>query len=426
MKICIFEDTAVSNLYPVNYLRHTSELISGIYPLHIKTHFLLRNNFEIVYHARNYLQAYLKTQNNGLKINTFEPDEYVFLNARVIFTQDFIEGFFLALDDIKNSALIYNNTVIAFHVTKEKLALLSKKINPKENNLISVKEIKSINLQMIRAEQLDQELSEELIFINYPHDLLNHHEQEMKKDMSFLFKKIRKKQNTHTKAELINPKNIYISPDANISNHAVLNASKGPIFISEGCTIEPFSYIEGPVFIGENSTVKASSRIYGPVRIGEWCKTAGEISSSILHSYVNKQHHGFIGNTYLCEWVNLGAGTTTSNLKNNYSEIVVDINGKQIKTGSIFLGSIIGDYTKTGINTMLNTGTITGISCNLYGSGYHPKKIKSFTWSDAGKEMFPYELTKAIRTAGISMKRRNVTMNKEFEKLFEYLYKSSR
>lgn len=425
MKICIFEDTAVSNLYPVNYLRHTSELISGIYPLHIKIRLLLRNNFPIVYHVRNYLQSYLKNQNEGLKINSFEPDEYIFLNSRVIFTQEFIEGFFLALDDIKNSALVYNNTVIAFHVNKQKLALLSAKIKSKENNLISDKTIKSINLKMIRAEQLDQDLSEELIFINYPHDLLNLHESEMKKDMSFLFQKIRKKQNTRTKAELINPKNIYISPNAKVSSQTVLNASKGPVFISEGCIIEPFSYMEGPVYIGENSIVKPGSCIYGPVRIGEWCKISGEISSSILHSYVNKQHLGFTGNSYFCEWVNLGAGTNTSNLKNNYSEIEVDINGRKLKTGSIFLGSIIGDHTKTGINTMLNTGTVTGISCNLFGSGYHPKKIKSFTWSYAGKKMSSYELPKAIKTAEISMKRRNVTMNKEFEKLFEYLYKSS-
>jgi UDP-N-acetylglucosamine diphosphorylase/glucosamine-1-phosphate N-acetyltransferase len=425
MKICIFEDTAVSNLYPVNYLRHSSELICGIYPLNIKTHFLLQNKFEIVYHARNYLQDYLKSQNPGFKINSFSPDEYIFLNSRIIYTQNFVEGFLLALDDIKNSALVHNNTVIAFHISKDKIPYLIKK-NKSRDNLLSIRDIKAMNLQMIRAEQLDHELSEDLVFINYPHDLLNHHEHEMKKDFSFLFKKLNRKQAIRTKAELINHKEIYISPHARVSSHAVINADKGPVFISEGCTIEPFSYIEGPVFIGENSTIKASSSIYGPVRIGEWCKTAGEISGSILHSYVNKQHHGFTGNSYLCEWVNLGAGTTTSNLKNNYSQIAVDVNGKSINSGTIFLGSIIGDHTKTGINTMLNTGTMTGISCNLYGSGYHPKKIKSFTWSDAGKEMFAYELPKAIKTAGISMKRRNVSMNNEFEKLFSYLYKITR
>jgi hypothetical protein len=159
------------------------------------------------------------------------------------------------------------------------------------------------------------------------------------------------------------------------------------------------------------------------VRIGCHSKISGEITKSILHWYVNKQHLGFLGHSYLCEWVNLGAGTTTSNLKNNYSEITLDINNQKVNTDSIFLGSIVGDHTKTGIQTMLNTGSMIGVSANLYGAGFHNKQVKSFSWADAstGKNTI-YDYDKALNTAKISMKRRDLEMTEEYENMFKHVY----
>ena len=213
-----------------------------------------------------------------------------------------------------------------------------------------------------------------------------------------------------------------ISPKCNISKFSEFDSSTGEIFIGKNTVIEPFCYVKGPVYIGNNCTIRSGTTIYGPVRIGDNCKISGEITNSTLHSYVNKQHLGFLGHSYLCEWVNLGAGTTTSNLKNNYSEIVLTIGGKKINTKSIFLGSIVGDHTKTGIQTMLNTGSLIGVSSNIFGSGFHNKLIKSFSWADANGETINYEYDKALNTAKVSMKRRDVVMSGAYEAMFKYLY----
>ena len=134
-----------------------------------------------------------------------------------------------------------------------------------------------------------------------------------------------------------------------------------------------------------------------------------------------------MGHSYLCEWVNLGAGTSTSNLKNNYSKIMLKLKGKTVNTGSIFLGSIIGDHTKTSINTMLNTGSTIGISSNLYGGGFHSKNIPPFSWADAQSGTnVKYDIEKALITAKISMKRRNATMSKAYENLMRYYFKKNR
>lgn len=428
MKICIFEDNAVLNLAPVNYLRHTSELICGVYPLHVKIHRLLRNKFEVIYHCRNYMETYLSAKNKHLKFNQFPFDDYIFLNSGIIFSQKFIDGLFITLNDIENTAFICNDTVIAFHASKNRMRSLAAKLSDKKrDNLISLKELKQLQFKIIDAAEIDHDLAEELIFIKYPSDLLVNQEEQMKLDLQKIFHKNKKSfgKKKIIRAELINERDIYCSPDCRISSQVVIDASKGPVFISENCTIEPFTYIAGPVFIGEHTTLRSGTKLYGPVRTGDWCKLSGEIFGTAFHSYVNKQHLGFLGNSYICEWVNLGAGTTTSNLKNNYSQITLEIDGKKINTGTIFLGSIIGDHTKTGITTMLNTGSLIGISCNIYGSGYQSKNIPSFSWAEAGKETIVYEIAKAVKTASISMKRRNVLMTGELENLMLYYYKKT-
>ena len=138
---------------------------------------------------------------------------------------------------------------------------------------------------------------------------------------------------------------------------------------------------------------------------------------------MNKQHDGFIGHSYICPFVNLGADTVTSDLNNNYSKIKIRLNGNEIETGMQFLGSIIGDHTKTSINTMLNTGTISGIFANIFGSGFPPKILRSFSWNESGRKSTAYELVKAVETAKIVMKRRRIDMSAEYAKLMGYYSK---
>ena len=429
MNVCTFEDAQVINLTPVNDLRHTSELICGIFSLAEKIANLFpakKHRFSL--HVRKHLEQYCREKFPESNINALFSGDTLFLNSRVIYSRNFIEGLLLNLNDFKNTVFLNNKTITAFFCTADKISFIKKIIESRSgNNLVDLRELKKLRLKEIQLDELDSDTAEDLVFIDYPSDLVLYHENEIVNDLQLLFKTVKQSNLSRYRAQLLNKKGIHISQDCNINPNTVLDASKGNIFISRGVAIEPFSYIAGPVYIGAGSTVRAGSKLYGPLRIGNHCKVSGEIVSSIIHSYFNKQHHGFLGHSYLCEWVNLGAGTSTSNLKNNYSKITLKLKGKTVNTGSIFLGSIIGDHTKTGINTMLNTGSAIGISSNLFGGGFHSKNIPPFSWADAQSGTnVKYDIDKALNTAKISMKRRNVTMSRTFENLMRYYFRKNR
>jgi len=220
------------------------------------------------------------------------------------------------------------------------------------------------------------------------------------------------------------PNKIRIHTKANIYPDVVLDGTKGKIFIDESAVIEPFTFIKGPVYIGKNTLVKSGTKIYGAASIGLASRVAGEISGTNFHSYVNKQHSGFIGNSYVCEFANLGADTVTSNLKNNYSEIKTTLpgSGELYKTGMQFLGSIIGDHSKIGINTMLNTGSIIGIFSNIAGGDFPAKLVESFQWYIMGKDVSRYKINEALITAKTVMSRRDVKMSNAYESLIREIY----
>lgn len=428
MNVCTFEDANIVNLAPVNNLRHSSELICGAFSLLEKiANFFPENHHHLSLHTRKHLEQYCREKFSHNKINSLYSGNTLFLNSRVIYSRNFIDGILLNIKSFRNTAFLSSKTTAAFYCTAEKIDEVKKIIESRSgNNLIKHNDLKKLKLKEIEVSELDSDTAEDLKYINYPSDLILHHEDELKNDLNVLFELSKHAKSEKCSAEQINKKRIFISPHCSINRNTVLDASKGDIFISRGVTIEPFTYIAGPVFIGSNAAVKSGSRLYGPVSIGRYSRVSGEITCSILHSYVNKQHHGFLGHSYLCEWINLGAGTTTSNLKNNYSKIFLNTGGKDIDTGSIFLGSIIGDHTKTGINTMLNTGSVIGISSNLYGGGFHKKFIPDFSWSDAQNgTRVKYDISKAIATAKVSMKRRNTAMSNTYENLMIYYFKKS-
>jgi UDP-N-acetylglucosamine diphosphorylase/glucosamine-1-phosphate N-acetyltransferase len=172
----------------------------------------------------------------------------------------------------------------------------------------------------------------------------------------------------------------------------------------------PQSTIAGPTYIGKGSTIKVGAKIYAGTSIGEVCKVGGEVEESIMHSYSNKQHDGFLGHAYVGMWVNLGAGTSNSDLKNDYGIVRVEIGGETIDTGSMYVGATIGDHSKTGILTALNTGTIVGTGCNLYGAVLHDKFVPSFTWGEGGAYV-EYRLEKFLRVARSVMARRKMELS---------------
>ncbi len=218
-----------------------------------------------------------------------------------------------------------------------------------------------------------------------------------------------------------NPDQLYLHPGAKIGAGVVLDCTDGPIMIEEGAHIMPHSTIIGPVFIGKDSIVKVGSKIYGGTTIGPVSKVGGEIENSIVQGYSNKQHDGYLGHSFLGEWVNLGAGTNTSDLKNDYSPVRVTVEGEVFDTGSLFVGLMMGDHSKSAIGTQFNTGTAVGVSCNIFGEGFPPKWIPSFSWGGAN-EMVTYRYEKAIAVAKAVVARRNVTMSNEEDAMMRELF----
>lgn len=203
---------------------------------------------------------------------------------------------------------------------------------------------------------------------------------------------------------------VYVQEGVSIEG-CILNAKEGPIYLGKGSTVMEGSVIRGPFALGESATIKMSSKVYGDTTIGPHCKVGGEVSNVVFHGYSNKGHDGFLGNSVVGEWCNLGADTNSSNLKNNYGPVRVWSyeNESQIDSGQQFCGLIMGDHSKTGINTMLNTGTVAGVAANVFDSGFPPKFIPSFSWG--GKDGFEtFKLEKAYEVAERMMERRGVAL----------------
>lgn len=218
------------------------------------------------------------------------------------------------------------------------------------------------------------------------------------------------------------PQRIHIGRDSRVYPGAVLVADDGPIYIADRVTILPGAVIMGPVAIGEGATIKVHAKIYAGTTIGPVCKVGGEVEETIFHGYSNKQHDGFLGHSYIGEWVNLGAGTNNSDLKNNYSHVRVRIAGREVDTGERFVGLIMGDHTKSGIGTTFNTGSVVGSCCNIFGAGLPPKEIPSFAWGGAADGFVRYDIERFLKVARIVMGRRKMKLEPEDEQLIRDLY----
>lgn len=193
---------------------------------------------------------------------------------------------------------------------------------------------------------------------------------------------------------------------------ATFNTKSGPIYLDRNSTVMEGSNVRGGFYLGKDSTLKMGAKIYGPTTIGPHCKVGGEVNNSVIQGYSNKGHEGFLGNSVLGEWCNIGADSNNSNLKNNYADVRVWSMAKQtfVKTGLQFCGLIMGDHSKCGINTMFNTGTVVGVSANIFGSGFPRNYIPSFSWGGAAG-FTEYKLEKALETAALVMERRGIELD---------------
>jgi UDP-N-acetylglucosamine diphosphorylase/glucosamine-1-phosphate N-acetyltransferase len=214
---------------------------------------------------------------------------------------------------------------------------------------------------------------------------------------------------------------IFVGSGVRLHPGVIFGNHTGPIWIGAQTEVEPHTYLEGPLYVGPNCRIKAGTRFYHGCALGPHCRVAGELSSSILQGFVNKQHEGFLGNSILGSWVNLGADTRTSNLRNDYSEVKVQVGSKVVRSGEQFIGLMAGDHTKTGINTMFNTGTVVGVGANVYGAGYPPRFVDSFMWGGA-EGMKPGSIERTLAAARMAMPRRGQELTVIEEELLRRHY----
>lgn len=230
----------------------------------------------------------------------------------------------------------------------------------------------------------------------------------------------------HPSAIGVRPEQIYIAPGATIRPGAILNAESGPIYIDRSATVMEQAVVRGPAYIGRKAQVKIGANI-GTAAIGTYSKVGGEVHDTVIHSYSNKAHAGFLGHAYLGRWCNLGADTNNSDLKNDYGSVSVYnvATGAVEDTGRQFVGLFMGDHSKTGINVSLNTGTVIGTFCNVYGSGLPPRFLPSFSWGTAEQRFTTYRLEKALRVAEAVMARRDHTLTDADRALLTHVFEQT-
>jgi UDP-N-acetylglucosamine diphosphorylase/glucosamine-1-phosphate N-acetyltransferase len=359
---------------------------------------------KVILKCRNYLESFVKAENPKCKVNQFDEDDYLFINGRIIAPSNLKN--ILSTKSGEEKVFVSNGVVVAVK--------------------ISAKQMRELSLE--NADTIDTKLFSnipsvevEIPVANYLWDLIYLNGKEIQNDFKIYTKVKSSAKKKYQGVNFVNRKNIFIGKDVEIKPGVVLDASTGPIFIDKNVTIFPNAVIQGPFYIGESSKIKSCATIYPNVSIGKVCKIGGEVEDTIIHSFTNKQHSGFLGHSYLGSWINLGADTNNSDLQNNYGTIKVQINGRHIDSGKQFVGLMMADHSKTAINTMFNTGTVVGFSSNVFGAGFPPKYIPSFGWGGS-ESMKEYKLSKAIETATAVFARREKLFGKEDEKMFETIF----
>ena len=386
MNYVLFDDEARNDLLPLTFTRPVAALRIGIYTIKEKWDKALDTNCS--YLTSNYLRHKF-----GYKATT----DTCFINGALLPDQDLI----IALRNLKMNQALYN-----------KGKLLAVRTNASEVHTIE-------NISKVES----KEYSNEVWLINYPWQLFMMNNHAIKADYKLIVenKSSRKLDPTNT-LTAGSEKDLFIEEGATVKA-SMINTLNGPVYIGKDAEVMEGCMIRGPFALCEGATLKMSAKIYGATTIGPYCKIGGEVNNSVFMGYSNKAHDGFIGNSVIGEWCNLGADTNNSNLKNNYGDVKVYSyrHNKEMPTGLQFCGIVMGDHTKTGINTMLNTGTVAGVSSNIFGAGFPPKFIPSFSWGGANG-FTTFNLEKAIEVAEKMFERRSLKFDEVERNIFKTLF----
>jgi UDP-N-acetylglucosamine diphosphorylase/glucosamine-1-phosphate N-acetyltransferase len=381
MNYILFDGEFRNDLLPLTYTRPVADIRVGILTIREKWEYLLETTITTV--TEDYLSK---------KYPMVEFEKNILINASILPNKKIIEQ----IKSLKpNELIMSDDDIVAFYSLENDhdLDLNSYKKLIYVDNLIKIKSL--TDLFKINPKAIEEDFK--------------------------LITTDRSSSDLSSTNNIINPDNIFVEEGVSIE-YVTLNASEGPIYLGKDCEIMEGSLIRGPFAICNNSRIKLGSKIYSGSTIGPYSTVGGEVSNSIILGYSNKGHDGFLGNSIIGEWCNLGADTNTSNLKNNYLSVKIwnYQQDKFINTGEQFCGLIMGDHSKCGINTMFNTGTVVGVSSNIFGSGFPRNFIPSFSWG-GNKGFSNYKIEKVFEVAEIVMKRRGCILTDLDKEILVYV-----
>ncbi|MFP4469357.1 MAG: GlmU family protein [Bacteroidales bacterium] len=389
MNYVLFDDYSRNHLLPLTFTRPVADLRVGITTIREKWERILRATTSTL--TEDYL-----SQKYPIK----EARGTILINASILPNRELVRKIKHLRE---NESLVNEETIIAQRINIADLEFSLEPDNEKFNQI---------------------RLKEPCIKIGFPWDIFSKNGEVLISDFASLTRR-EKSQRPNSSNTVIGKGKIFIHKTATV-NGAVLNAESGPIYIGPDAEVMEGAMIRGPFALCEGSTVKMGAKIYGPTTIGPHCKVGGELNNVVFQGYANKAHEGFLGQSVIGEWCNIGADTNSSNLKNTYEEVKLwnYPSQKFMRTGLQFCGLIMGDHSKCGINTMFNTGTVVGVSANIYGSGFQRNFINSFAWG--GTSGFSvYNLNKAIDVARAVYKRRNLELTDVDEKILRHIFRLS-
>ncbi len=398
MHIIIFDDDKWQNFFPITLTRSTGDLRTGILKQRQKIIALLGEETNRVI-VDPFLETIYRERHPKWQVNRFDTDEYLLVNARLRVNDEIIER----IDGLgKNTLLACPDGVVAARGTISG----EHDITPQ-----------TLDFSLLKVVNIEQSC-----LWNYLWEIILANGENIEDDYNRFFRDDESFCEVETGVTTLNPYNIWIGEDVKINPGVVIDATEGPVVIDDGAEVCPNAILTGPLYVGKKSKIKAIARIGEGTSLGPVCKVGGEVEGVIVQGYSNKQHEGFLGHSYLGEWVNLGADTNNSDLKNNYGTVKVHIYGDEEKVDSkeIFLGAVIGDHAKTGINCSINTGTVIGVGCNLYGSPLITDFVPDLSWG-TGDSQSEYRIEKFMETAQIVKGRRKLDLSECEKELYKNL-----
>ncbi|MBF4485560.1 GlmU family protein [Flavobacterium sp. CSZ] len=386
MNYILFDGPVRNALLPFTFTRPVADILIGIMTIRQKWEARLGSTITTI------TEDYLST-----KFPMVEMEENVMINAAYLPNDTLAE---LVSDLKENQAIFKGEDVIAFFTTE----------NQEEVDFDSYEII---------------QYNGDALTVEHTWDIFSKNDAAIREDFIYLTEE-RRSQPIPKSVNVIAPENVFIEEGAKLE-FVTLNASTGPIYIGKNAEIMEGTVIRGPFALCENAQVKLNAKVYGATTVGPGSRIGGEVKNSILFANSNKGHDGFLGDSVLGEWCNIGADSNNSNLKNNYEEVKLwsyETEGFA-KTGLQFCGLMMGDHSKCGINTMFNTGTVVGVSANIFGSGFPRNFVPSFSWGGAAG-FTTYVTKKAFETAKLVMGRRNIDFDETESAILEHIFEETK